>query len=509
MRRSILIGASAGQGTAKTSWLLGKALTRAGFYVFNYRDYPSLIRGGHNFNVLDISDQPIYSHSSKYDIIIALDEKTKQKHQHNLKKTGQILFKEFKSHQTNNELLGQLCKIIGFDIKFLLQVIDGEFGKSAEQIKQAIEKGYNYGKKNGRLALGEPRTKQANYFISGSEAVASGAIASGLDIYIAYPMTPATPVMHKLAKEQVKHNFLVLQLENEIAVANAGLGASFAGARTMVGTSGGGFALMNEALSLSGMSQIPLVFYLAMRPGPGSGVPTYTSQGDLQFALNAGHGEFLRIVLAPGDANQAWVMTWQAFYLAYKHRVPVILLSDKHLAESNYTFAKMSLVLKEEIPKLDKIPGRDFPVRASSYEHNSHGFTIENADLTKKMADKRMAKLPQIKKSIQEFNPVEIFGQGKNLIVSWGSTRGAILDLLSDFSDYSFLQINYLSPFPKKIVKKYLNKVKKIVLIENNQTGLLGKLIAQETGIVLKNKILKYNGRPFTKDELKLYIDSM
>jgi 2-oxoglutarate ferredoxin oxidoreductase subunit alpha len=335
-------------------------------------------------------------------------------------------------------------------------------------------------------------------------------------------MTTATPVLHFLAKRQLKHNILVLQLENEIAVVNAALGASFGGAKVMVGTSGGGFALMTEALSLAGMSEVPLVVYLAQRTAPSTGVPTYTAQGDLKLALNCGHGEFPKIVVAPGDPQEAILRTQEAFYLTSKYRTLVLILSDKHLGESNFTFDKLQksqvslerFILKNPSKNYKSykitqtgvspraVPGQGPVVRATSYEHNEYGNTIENPEWIVKMNDKRFKKVKHIVQEINRLNPVQVYGRGKNLIISWGSTKGAILDALLQLKGWRFLQISYLQPFPKEKVAKEIKKSKRVILAENNATGLLGDVIAEQTGLIIKEKVLKYDARPFTPDFL-------
>lgn len=538
MEKTILIGGKAGQGSAFTASFIGKVFCRLGYYVFNYRDYPSLIRGGHNFNVLRISDKPVYSHKNKYDIILALDQKTIELHQKNLKKGGFVVgnktLKTRKLYSIDIDsilnklkapkivgadvLIGYIFKYFGVDEEILLKVAEEKFGKKAGLIKKAIEEGYRIGKQKEKIEkIGSPK-----YFISGNEAIGIGAIGSGIDVYIAYPMTPATPVLHFLAKRQLENNILVLQLENEIAVANAALGASFAGAKSMVGTSGGGFALMTEAISLAGMSELPLVVYLAQRTAPSTGVPTYTAQGDLKFALNAGHGEFPRITVAPGDPQEAVVRTQEAFYLAQKYRNPVIIISDKHLGESNYSFDEIKrsplgaerLILKNppkdyKSYKITKtgvspraVPGQGPVARATSYEHNEAGYTIEDPKGIARMTDKRLKKIKYIAEEVGKLNPAAIYGRGENLIVSWGSTKGAILDSLSELPNWRFLQISYLQPFPKERVKREIKKSKKIILVENNATGLLADVIAEQTGLIIKNKVLKYDARPFTPDDL-------
>jgi len=539
MDKSILVGGRAGQGTAVTSHFLGRIFCNLGYYVFNYRDYPSLIEGGHNFNVLRIADRPIFSHQEKYDFILALDQKTVNNHQKDLKNNGFILGnKNLKSEKKiylldteaileklkappiaeNNILMGWLFKYLGIEKEVPFFQADKEFKSKTEIVKKSMEEGYLLAQNQEKLE----KIGKEKYFISASTAMGIGALEGGLDVYIAYPMTPATGLLHFLAKNQVKNNVLVWQLDDEISVANAALGASFGGARTMVGTSGGGFALMTEALSLAGMAELPLVVYLSQRPAPATGVPTYTAQADLKFALNAGHGEFPKIVVAPGDPQEAILRTQEALYLAAKYRTLAIILGDKHLAESDYSFDQLiksdisnQKFILEKPPQNYKsyqitesgfspraVPGEGPFVRATSYEHNEEGYTVEDAESIVKMTNKRLRKMESIEKEVKELNPATIYGRGKNLIVGWGSTKGAIVDALPDLQDFRFLQISYLRPFPKEIVKKEIEKSKKVVLVENNATGLLGQVIAEETGCLIKNKVLKYDGRPFFSREL-------
>ena len=270
MRLNILIGGKAGQGINKVSSIISNILSKYGYYTFNYRDYPSLIRGGHNFNILSISDSKVGSIESELDCIIALDEKTNELHKKELKKTGFVIgcdeFCEI-GKNANIAQAGALIKILGIDNNLLIEEIKKQFPNNKEAI-EAAKRGY----KNKESKFNLKKLNNNIKIMTGSHAVAIGAVDSGIDIYLSYPMTPATAVLHELAARQIENNFLVFQPENEIAVANAGLCASFAGAKTMIGTSGGGYDLMTEALSFQGMSEIPLVVYLASRPGPGSQV---------------------------------------------------------------------------------------------------------------------------------------------------------------------------------------------------------------------------------------------
>lgn len=535
MQKVILVGGPAGAGVARTSLLIGKVFTNLGFYVFNYRDYPSLITGGHNFNVLKISDKPVYSHENHYDLIIALDQKTIDKHGKDLDPDGFFLAdKSLKAKNLvgvdvksvikklnvrkvfgNNVLIGSLLKLFGLPLDAFLEVIEKQIKKNTELVKEAAREGYNAVEQ--KIKLFEAREGK-KYFLTGNEAIASGAIASGLDVYIAYPITPATPVLHFLAPRQLKHNFLVIQLENEIAVINAALGASYAGAMTMVGTSGAGFSLMTEAMSLQGISEVPLVLYLAQRTGPATGVPTYTAQGDLKFALNAGHSEFPRVVVAPGDAKEAFYRVMEAFYLAYKYRILCIILSDKHLGESNFTFdsfegpsVKPSRFIIKKPPAEYKsylitengvspraVPGQGVFAKAASYEHDDYGYTTEDSEWVVKMNDKRFRKVEYLKQEINNLNPVTVYSEGKNLIIGWGSTKGAILDAMKKLDDFRFLQVSYIKPFPAERVRKEVEGSENVVLVENNVTGLLGQIITEQTGLFIKNKVLKYDARSFT-----------
>lgn len=537
MNLNILIGGKAGQGVATASFIIGRALASLGYYIFEYRDYQSLIKGGHNFNVISISSKPIYSHEEELDIIVALDQNTLEKHERKLNKDGYIIApKGLRSKKKtvridvdsilqkynapkiteNIVLTGALFKSLGLELKVLLKTIRKSLERNLDlQLKLATE-GYKQASVITKLRTKSVKSK--TFFLTGNEAIALGAIASGLDIYIAYPMTPATPVLHFLAAKQLKYDYLVIQPENEIAVVNAALGASYAGAMTMVGTSGGGFALMAEALSLQGMNEVPLVVYLAQRTAPSTGVPTYTGQGDLKFALNVGHGEFPRVVVAPGDAKEAFYRTIEAFYLSYKYRVSSIILGDKHLGESRYTFDKFEspsvkperFILKKppkdyrsyEITKSGvsprAVPGQRAIVRATSYEHDDFGYTTEEGKWIVRMNEKRWRKERAIKAEINKLKPVTVYGRGKNLIVSWGSTKGAILDSLKKLRDFKFLQISYLKPFPSEKVERIIGLAKSVVLVENNVTGLLGDVIRENTGIKIEKKVLKYDARPFT-----------
>ncbi len=503
MRLNILIGGEAGQGANTIAEIVSDILVNYGYYVFNYKDYQSLIRGGHNFNIISISEKPIASYESKLDIILAMDKKTIDLHKNFLDKKGIVInARKFENFKRNMNLasLGSLIKILGIDKEVFISRIKKKF-KNKECVI-ASQSGFD----SQKNLFNFKRIKNKIYLMSGSEGVAEGAVSSGLNRYIAYPMTPATPVMHRLAAMQnnKQNNLMVFQAENEIAVINSALGASFAGANVMVGTSGGGFDLMSEGLSLQGMLEIPLTVYLASRAGPATGVPTYNSQADLNVALRAGHGEFPRVIVAPGDSLDSFQLTNQALYLSSKLNVLSIILSDKNVAESQFSFSESVKRGILKIVKNRKIPSEGF-VKVSSYEHDKFGNTIEDAELVVKGYENRLRKYNELKKACSKFNMFKIYGKknSKNLVMGWGSTKGVILDTIDNL-DCKFLQILYLKPMSDKI-KKELEKVENIILVEYNSTGQLGRLIREKTGIKIleKNRILKYDTRPFASDELK------
>ncbi len=506
MRLNIIIGGKAGQGINKVSQIVSNVLVGYGYFTFNYRDYQSLIRGGHNFNTLSISDVQIESHEARADILIALDERTIKTHRQALKKNGLIITAdEFKNEgrNINISLAGALIKIFGIPLVELEKEIKSQFKEFDKAIISA-KKGYDSQKIIHQLK----KLNNKPSILSGSQAIAIGAKNSGLDLYIAYPMTPATNAMNELAKDQVENKLMVFQAENEIAAANMALGASFAGAKTMTGTSGGGFDLMGETFSLQGISEIPLTVYLASRPGPGTGVPTYTAQSDLNVALRAGHGEFPRVVVAPGNPTETIEKTSEALYLAEKFRTLSIILSDKHLAESEFSSVESS----NKTPKfkiIRKIPGKNL-VKNSSYETDKFGNSTESYRLTTENANRRLAKYATLKDFIKDkFEMIKIHGneKSKNLIVGWGSTSGVIKDVIKDL-DAKFLQVLYMKPLSNRI-KKELQEADNVILVECNLTGQLGRLIREKTGIKIENRLLKYNGRPFHTDELKNLIEGM
>ena len=333
-------------------------------------------------------------------------------------------------------------------------------------------------------------------FVSGNEALALGAVNGGMKFYVAYPMTPVTSILHYLAVQAKKFKIAVHHAEDEISAANMAIVAAYAGMPAMTATSGGGFCLMTEALGLSAMSEVPLVIILGMRPGPSTGMPTWSSQGDLLFAINASQDEFSRIVLTPGDPQEAFQAGRISQALAWKYQVPVIIITDKNLSESFYTADKFKLT-----PKI--IP----PVRsinlANSYEHDSCGFSTEDSSEKTRQTQRRLHKLALIINDPLLPGP-QIFGPkvAKITLISWGANKGPVREALKTLPRVNYLHFSYVWPFPQQPFISLLKFINQPVLLEANATGQLGKLIRQETGMEIKNKLLKYDGRPFFPEEI-------
>jgi 2-oxoglutarate ferredoxin oxidoreductase subunit alpha len=358
--------------------------------------------------------------------------------------------------------------------------------------------------------------------VSGNEAIALGAVQGGLNMYIAYPMTPASAILHYLAEHEDELGVVTIHPESEIGVVLMALGAAYAGAKTMVGTSGGGFALMTEALSLSGQGEIPIVFVECQRPGPGTGVPTYTMQGDLSFVIHSGHGDFTKVVLAPGDAEEAFYLTGLAMNLAWKFQTPCFVLSDKHLSESIFSFDADPDKIKPEDPLLwdgqgeykryldtqNGISPLAFPgnpaamVKATSYEHDEYGITTEDSEQIVRMQQKRLRKKKTLEEELCRCEQVKVYGdpESKTVLLCWGSTKGSCIEVAEELG-LKVVQPLVLEPLPVEPLKKALSGADKIIDIEVNTTGQLAKHVSAY-GICIDDMILRFDARPFTVDSL-------
>jgi len=555
---SFLIGGAAGQGVTRSGSLLGKALMRGGFHVFGVNDYPSLIRGGHNFYVLRASDEEVHSQADTVDLILALNKETISLHERELTEGGAIIHDdqiELSDEELtrgdvvlcpiplsavvkelggppimrNTVALGAAVALVGFDINIMKEVISDAFaGRAgiAEMNRKAADMGFRYAKEHCgdvfhcRL---EPSENPHRIMLTGNDAVALGAIQAGCRFFAAYPMTPASPILHYLAAHDVETGMVVIQPENEIAAINMVVGASYAGLRAMTATSGGGFSLMTEALGLAAMAETPVVLMIGQRPGPSTGMATYSAQGDLLFALHASQGEFLRVVVAPGDVDECFYRTMEAFNLAERYQIPAIILTDKYLIESHKSTTPFDTarigIDRGELLLIYKItesgvspricPGtKGATVLSSSNEHDEYGYTTIDPKAVVAMVEKRFRKLEALKREIETLQPVRTFGaeDAEINLVGWGSTKGPALEALKvlrrEGVEARFVQVSYLEPFPAESVAEALRVEGKSILFEANRTAQLGTLIRLHTGFAFEHVALKYDGRPFNPGEI-------
>ncbi len=544
---NILIGGAAGQGIETTVAILEKLLKRSGYYVFTVRDFMSRVRGGHNFSMIRFGNEIITSHSDRLDGIIALNDETVTIHKDKLTEKGFILCDsslvttedraiKLDMNQSAKDLgnvrvsgsiaAGAILKLFGEPFTYVEEVMKGHIREVFLEVNlKAIQLGYDSVTPRFEHLEGNFREWM---LISGSKAVGLGAIAAGVKFYSAYPMSPSTAVMEYLASKSNQAGFVVEQAEDEIAAINMALGASYAGARAMTGSSGGGFCLKVEALGFSGIAEIPLVAIDVQRPGPATGLPTRTEQSDLKFVIAAAQGEFPRMVIALRDQEDSFYQTIRAFHLAEKYQIPVILLSDQYIGDSTATVKpydisnievasplhdmeleeeyKRYLITEDGIsPRL--IPGksRNF-VAADSDEHDEYGRITESASVRIAMMDKRMRKLDKLKEELIE---PEFVGKEDcdTLLVGWGSTYGPIKEavkLLSGNNEHTYgaLLFGDVFPLPDKELKKHYEAGKKIINIEQNATGQLAELIREKTGICCDFSILKYDGRQISGEEI-------
>jgi len=547
---SILIGGAAGKGSRKSGLIIAKLFSNLGYRIFIYDDYRSLIRGGHNFSHIRASEKEVLSHRKKIDFLLALDEATIERHKSDLDKDGIILYnsdnisikdkravgiametivKKAKgtSLMENTAMVAGFTKIIGIDWNILAKLLKGEFKKSTELNLKIAKIAFNDTK---NLFKVKKLRQKSLPILTGNEALSLGAVKAGLDFYFAYPMTPATGVLHFLAAHKKDFNIAIAQLENEIGVINAAIGAAYTGARTMIGTSGGGFALMTEAFSLAVQNETPLVVIESQRMSPASGVPTYTAQGDLLFCLNSGHGDILRFVIAPGDADESCFWAGEILNLSWKYQTPSILLIDKEISESTFSFDENILKkIKREKPLLWNKKGKylrykdtkngisplafpgekDVILKANSYEHDEFGITVEDGKSIVKMQDKRLRKFAEMKKEVDRLESVKIYGKrtAKKAIIAWGSTKGPAKEAAEKLG-IKMIQLVVIQPFPEKQIRKALEGVQKLILVETTSTGQMESVL-NSYGIKVDKKILRYDARPFFPEEIEKRIKKL
>ena len=559
---NFMFGGEAGQGLQSVGFILAKAFARGGYHVFADQDYESRIRGGHSFFRVRAGDAPVNAIVEPLDFLLALNRETIDLHRNELGPNGVVIFDPAKitdlkgeglfgvpleklaetagnKVMANTVALGAALGLVGYDREILNRILretfQGKDGSVGEANVRAAAAGYDYARQNfkGIIPSGKDNLKPVSdikrMLLSGTDAIALGAIAAGCKFLSGYPMTPTTPIIEYMAAKAKEYGLVVVQPEDEISAINMVVGAAYTGVRAMTATSGSGFCLMVEGICLAGITETPVVVVLGQRPGPAVGLPTRTSQEELEFAIHVGSGEFPRAVLAPATIEEHFWLTVKAFNLAEKYQTPVILLTDHSLATSYATVPPFDLA-KVTIDRGVLFPGgaadkpedykrhkltpsgispRAFPgqgpalVVTDSDEHDEAGHLIEDAATRSAQVEKRLRKLSGLK---GEIAPPLRYGPetAEITLIGWGGTRGAIqeaVDILQgEGADINSIHLAELWPFPAEAMAKALAHTRQTYVIENNATGQLAHLIRAETGFKVTGRILKYDGRPFTPD---------
>ena len=548
---TVLVGGEAGQGILTIGELLAETGRRAGFYAACVNDFESRIRGGHSFSAIRISDEPVSAPSPDIHLLVALDETSLNIHLEGLDPGGLALVPEKGAAAdprilpvpfeklakeaggrilANSVAAGAALALLGAPPDLLLEELDLRFSSKGQTVADQNRKAARL----GRAAAGDTRLsppilwekKEAKApLMTGAKALALGALAADCRFCGFYPMSPATGIVAAFKALEKDMPLVVEQAEDEIGAANMIIGASFAGVRAMTATSGGGFCLMTEALGLAGITETPVVFINAQRPGPSTGLPTRTGQGDLLFCIHASQDEFPRFVFAPGSLNQAYDTMIRAFHLADKYQVPVIVLVDQYFTDS-LQMTEGPFTVPETIERFltEPEPGfrryaavdggvspRALPdsgpgyVMVSSNEHDEQGHMTEVAETRRLMKKKRWAKAGDMEKEMQR--PETYFGAAKTLLAGWGSTRGMIFEAVDRMRarglDVGAVHFTDIWPFPSGSCKKILGGAERFFVVEQNDTAQLGRLIRMQTGLEFSGAILKSDGRPFFPQEVE------
>lgn len=567
-RLRIKVVGGSGSGLLSTGRMLTEALVDMGFYTVSDREYPSVIKGGHACFTLNISREPIFGLSEEADVMLMLDRPGFEEY-HKFLKDGGILLHAYDKPKGVQELLdgleardctiiglegrkaveelggrllmvnvillGMFWKLMGFDPALLKEQIETRFAKKPHVIPvnlQCLELGFKAvddATADKYLEFEPPKEVVKRRLVGGNQAIALGAVHCGVRAYFAYPMSPASSVLTYLAQYADKCGMVVKQAEDEISAAQLATGAMWMGTRAFTATSGGGIDLMGESISLAGIIENPLVLVDAQRPGPATGLPTWTCQGDLDMAIHAGHGEFPRVVIGVSDAIDAFEQIQHAFNIAEKYQCVVIVLTEKQIAETLWSIEELpqntipierGLVPEKELDQLTPddrfaftesglskrwIPGSsDAYYYANGDEHDERGRVSEDGDNATKMISKRIKKMELIKADLPQ---PEVFGPEDADIsfVGWGSSKGVMRDIIAKHKNVNYLHLTYVYPLLTEKLEEFFKNNKNVHLIEGNHEGQLGNRI-EAAGFKFQGRLLKWNGRSFFMEDIESYI---
>lgn len=575
----VRIGGEAGFGIKAAGQLLARAFAREGLEVFDLTEYPSLIRGGHNTYLLRVSPEPVYSHVEPVDVLACLNRETLERHHAEVVDGGAVIFDpdDFGAEAVpgrlravpvpltaiardaggkimrNTVALGAVLGLVGFPLEPLADSLRQQFARKAPEVAEnniaAARAGYDAARaacSDFSVQIEPAPDAPPRLLVDGNEAIGLGALAAGIGFYAAYPMTPASSLLHFMAAHERSAGVVVKHTEDEIAAMNMVVGAAFGGTRAMCATSGGGFALMVEAFGMAGVSESAVVVGVFTRPGPATGMPTWTEQSDLRYVIHAAQGEFPRVVLAPGDREDAFRLAWQAFNVADQLQTPVVILGDSYLSDnrqtvplfdlSEVTVERGKLIARGDVAEHpdaigpdgvylrykvtdDGVSWRALPgVRgarqlANSYEHDERGFGAPGEDAAVRAAqnEKRMRKLELARTLVP---PPARYGappeQADLGIVLFGTTkepaREAARMLEREGVRVAILQVVTVWPFPAEEVAAFMDAAPKTAVVEGNYAGQLESLVREHALRVPDARLHRYDGRPFSPEQIVRFV---
>jgi len=560
------IGGAAGDGLDKTGDTIAKTCSRLGLHLCAYNSYQSVIRGGHIWLRVRVAEEKVYTHGDHLNVLIALNQDTIERHAREVNPGGAIIYNSDKlkvapalvgdnvltapmpvaellkqfgklpNLMQNTVATGAMLYLLDLDFDMAAEVLADTFKHKGEAVVEqnvnVARAGYDYAKENFvPLGYRWNFTRVRRPFVTGNELFAIGAVAAGCKFYSAYPMTPASSILHWMANHGAKCGVVVKQCEDELAVVNLAIGAGHAGVRSMCGTSGGGFALMTEAIGMAGMIEAPVVVIEVQRGGPSTGIPTKTEQADLNQVYGASQGDYPRVIIAPTDTTDCYYTAVEAHNLAEKYQLPVTIISDLLLSEHPETIEADALrhdvVIErgEIVSTWDEgkkgqfkryaftksgispraLPGTEGGMYvAATDDHDEEGVTISDVFTTppvrRKIQEKRMRKMEAV---LAELPPPQLEGpvDADVTLIGWGSTGGVIREtvplLAAEGIRANYLQVKYLHPFHSKEVNEILSKCKRTICVECNYNGQFARHLRAETGFSVNDLIVKYDGEPF------------
>jgi len=554
---SIVLSGEAGQGIQSIESMLTALAKKASYHVFATKEYMSRVRGGCNSTEIRVSSRSVAARVDRVDIFVPLSREALSHLGDRISDSTVVIgekaivgfermidlpFTAIASEiggavYANTVAVGAICALLKIDREAGALGVRDFFSRKDGAVKDANAEAFRLGYERGLALLpridvdieSDPSAAE-EIMLTGADAVALGALAGGCDYVCAYPMSPGTTVLAAMAEYSKTFDIVVEQVEDEIGVANMALGAWYAGARALVTTSGGGFALMSEAISLSGAIETPFVAHVAQRPGPATGLPTRTEQGDLNLAIHAGHGDFLKVVLAPGDLEEGFELTREAFDIADRYQSPVFILTDQYFVDSYYTTKSFDVPAsppkrhvvrtspdyrRYELGSPDGLSPRGIPgfgegiVCVDSDEHDEGGYITESEEMRKAMVAKRLAKIDAARK---EAMPPKLYGgtRYKTLLMGWGSVKMPVIEAMSLLGrdDIAFLHFPWVFPLPGGALD-YAASAAKLIAIEGNATGQFADLVEFETGRRFDHRILKCDGHQFAVEELARTISEL